>query len=156
MADITYTVTEISPEEISGFEQYSEEDKDLLNSFEINNLFDPSKNHIELGIFDFSNNLLEYDSNYKNYYQLGNAQSAGRSGASTLTIDPVKDTQAYGYELGGVILLYHLLNDLYTVNNSSTEFFIESISEDRTELRLLAVSLTDNEIVNLTAQIKSN
>ena len=156
MADITYQVVEISSEEIPGFEQYSEDDKGLLNSFEINNLFDPSKNHIELGIFDLSDNLLEYDQDYKSYYQLENAQSAGRSGASILTVDPVKDSITYGYDLGGVVLLYHLLNDLYTVNNSTTEFFIESISEDRTELRLLAVSLTDNEIVNLTAQIKSN
>lgn len=156
MADITYEVIEVSPEEITGFEQYSESDKDLLNSFEINNVFNPSRNHIEVSILDFTNNLLEHDVNYKNYYQLENAQSAGRSGASILTVDPVKDSILYGYDLGGVILLYHFLNDLYTVDNTSTEFFIESISEDRTELRLLAVSLTDTQTVDLTEQIKSN
>ena len=154
MADITYTVDGSSPENIPGFEQYSQNDKELINSFEVNNVFDPSKNYIELHIFSLSDELLESDAQYTNYSQLGNAQSTG-GGASVLTVDPVYDSRIYGYDLGGVKLLYHFLNDLYTVNNTTTEFFIESISLDRTELRLLPVSLTDSDVVKFTAGIQN-
>jgi len=40
MADITYTVNQDDPNSIQGFEQFSQADKDLIGTFEINNLFD--------------------------------------------------------------------------------------------------------------------
>ena len=150
MADITYIVTDSTPEEISGFEQYSESDKNLIESYQINSLFDPQKHFSEIHIYSTTNNLLESNSNYTGYRFLGNAQSAGKPGASTLSIDPVADSIAYGYPNGGVILLYHFINDLFTSDKSTAEFFINGISEDRTELRLLASTL-DNSVVEQIA-----
>jgi hypothetical protein len=150
MADITYTVTDSSPEIIPGFEQYSEADKSLIDSFEINNLFDPQKHFSELHIYSTTDTLLESDSNYTRYKFLGNAQSAGKPGASNLTIDPVSDSIEYGYTNGGVKLLYHFINDLFTPDKSTAEFFINAISEDRTELRLLASTL-DSSAIQQTA-----
>jgi hypothetical protein len=155
MADITYIVNEDAPENITGFEQYSQNDKELLNSFEVNSTFNPSKNYMELHIFSLSDELLESDAEYTNFTQLGNAQSVRTSGASILTVDPVYDSRIYGYDLGGVKLLYHFLNDLYTVNNTTTEFFIESISADRTEVRLLPVTLKDSDVVTFTEAVKN-
>ena len=155
MADITYRVNEDAPENIPGFEQYSQNDKELINSFEVNSTFDPGKNYMELHIFSLSDELLESDAEYTNYAQLGNAQSAGSSGASVLTVDPVYDSRIYGYDLGGVKLLYHFLNDLYTVDKTITEFFIESLSTDRTEVRLLPVTLTDSDVVRFTEGVKN-
>jgi hypothetical protein len=43
MADITYTVTDSLPEDITGFEQFSQSDNNLIGSFQINNLFNPQK-----------------------------------------------------------------------------------------------------------------
>jgi hypothetical protein len=150
MADITYTVTDSSPEQISGFEQYSESDKNLIESYQINSLFDPEKHFSEIHIYSTANDLLESNSNYVGYKFLGNAQSAGKPGASVLTVDPVADSIAYGYPNGGVTLLYHFINDLFTSGKSTAEFFINGISEDRTELRLLASTL-DNSAVEQTA-----
>ena len=155
MADITYRVNEDAPENIPGFEQYSQNDRELINSFEVNNVFDPGKNYMELHIYSLSDELLESDTEYTNYTQLGNAQSAGSSGASILTVDPIYDSRIYGYDLGGVKLLYHFLNDLYTVDKTTTEFFIESISTDRTEVRLLPVTLKDSDVVKFTAGVKN-
>lgn len=154
MADITYTVTENSPENIPGFEQYSQNDKELINSFEVNSVFNPSKNYVELHILSLSDELLESDYQYTNFIQLGNAQSTS-GGASVLTVDPVYDSRIYGYDLGGVKLLYHFLNDVFTLNNNTSEFFIENISPDRTEVRLLPVSLRDSDIVKFTAEVKN-
>jgi hypothetical protein len=116
MADITYIVNQDLPENIAGFEQYSQQDRELLTSFTVNNVFNPSKNYIELHILSLSDELLESDNTYSNFTQLGNAQSAGQAGVSVLTVDPVYDSRIYGYDLGGVKLLYHFLNDLYTTD----------------------------------------
>ena len=150
MADITYTLTDSLPEEISGFEQYSDIDKNLIESFRINSLFDPQKHFTEIHIYSIADELLESDSNYNRYKLLGNAQSTGNNGASVLTIDPIADSINYGYTNGGVKVLYHFINDLFTPDKSTAEFFINGISDDRTELRLLASTL-DGSIVEQTA-----
>jgi len=154
MADITYTVNQDDPNSIDGFEQFSQADKNLIGTFEVNNLFDSSKNLAEVHILSLSDEILESDYNYSNYKLLGNAQSAGKSGASILSIDPIEDSKLYGYQYGGVKLLYHFLNDLYTNTKEKIPFYIESISPDRTELRLQSLDLTSDDIKLYTQAIK--
>ena len=155
MADITYTVNQDNPENISGFEQFSQADTQLVNKFEINSLFIPTKNYIELHILDLVDEILQSDYNYISYKELGNAQSAGKEGASILTINPVEDIEKYGYDTGDVKLLYHFLNDLYTPDNKQANFFIEEISPDRTELKLQTFELAEEEVVRYTQEIKN-
>lgn len=155
MADITYTVIQDSPETIQGFEQYSEKDLGLVESFQINNIFDPSKHQAELHVLTLSDDLLESNYDYKAYKLLANAQSAGKEGASVLTLDPVQDVKDLGYESGDVKLLYHFLNDLYSDSRISTQFYIEDISPDRTELRLSTLSLTPEQVLTFTNTLKS-
>ena len=155
MADIVYTVNQDSPENITGFEQYSQEDRALVSSFQINSIFDPANNYSELHILSLSDELLESDYTYTGFTQLGNAQSAGQTGASVLTIDPIADSKAYGYDSGGVKLLYHFLDDLYTTNNTTVEFFIQEISQDRTELVLSTLNLTAEQLTTTTSAIKT-
>lgn len=155
MADILYTVNQELPENILGFEQYSQEDRNLVNSFQINSTFNPTVNYSELHILSLSDELLESTYNYTGYTQLGNAQSAGQLGASVLTVDPVADSIAYGYENGGVKLLYHFLDDLYTTTEKTVEFYIQDISQDRTELSLSTLHLTLEEVNATTSTIKS-
>jgi hypothetical protein len=156
MADIVYTVNQDSPEAIAGFEQYSQEDKALVSSFQINSLFDPAKHYSELHILSLADDLLESTYTYNSYKLLGNAQSAGQAGASVLTIDPIADSRAYGYENGGVKLLYHFLDDLYSEDTNTVEFFIQDISPDRTELSLSTLNLTPEVVATITARIKAN
>ena len=155
MADINYIVNQDSPETIAGVEKYSEADKALVTSYQVNSLFDSNKNTVELHILSLADELLESEYNYANYKQLGNAQSAGKEGASILTIDPIQDSKAYGYELGGIKLLYHFINDLFSINNSTVEFYIESISEDRTELIVNSLQLTQEDLVKYTDTVKN-
>ena len=156
MADIVYTVNQDSPETIAGFEQYSQEDKALVSSFQINSVFDPAKHYSELHILSLANDLLESTYTYSSYKLLGNAQSAGQAGASVLTIDPIQDSKAYGYENGGVKLLYHFLDDLYSQDTNTVEFYIQSISPDRTELSLSTLNLTPEVVAAITSNIKNN
>ena len=155
MSDITYTARQDSPESIQGFEQYQSTDTNIINSYQVNNLFDTTKHIAQVHILDLADTLLESRYNYTRYTLSANAQSAGRTGASILTINPIDDALAYGYSYGGIKLLYHFLSDLYTQDNSTLEFYIDSISEDRKELSLLTLNLTADEVTTYTQQIKA-
>jgi hypothetical protein len=155
MAEITYVLNQETPENIPGFEQYQDSDKYLIPSYQINSLFDSTKNYVQLHIVDFADNLLSSKYNFRQYSLSLNAASAGKEGASVLTLDPIKDSLYYGYSTGGIKLLYHFLSDLYTDTFETLEFYIDSISADRTELSLLTYKLTPEEIVKYTEAIKT-
>lgn len=155
MADITYTVNQDSPENLQGFEQYSDKDLGLVDSFQINNVFDPTKHFAELHVLSLSDDLIESNYNYSGYKLLSNAQSAGQEGASILTVDPVQDVKDLGYDNGEVKLLYHFLNELYTDSKVQTQFYIEDISPDRTELRLGTLALTPEQIIAYTGELRA-
>ena len=72
-----------------------------------------------------------------------------------LTIDPIQDSLFYGYSFGGVKLLYHFLDDLYTIDNTISDFYIDSISPDRTEVKLLTNSILPENLVKITDSIKT-
>ena len=127
MADIIYTVNQDSPESIIGFEQYSQEDRALVDSFQINSTFNPTRDYCELHILSLSDELLESTYDYRGYKQALAAQSAGQAGTSAVTIDPIEDSKAYGYGEGGVKLLYHFLSDLYSQDRSKINFYIQLI-----------------------------
>ena len=155
MADINYTVSQDVPENINGFEQYSQEDRALISSFQINSVFDPEKNYVELHILSLSDELLESDYLYNRHKQLGNAQSAGQGGASVLTIDPIADSTSYGYDGGGVKLLYHFLDDLYTNDKTTKQFYIQEISPDRTEILVNSLDITQQDLTGYTTNVKN-
>ena len=155
MADIIYTVNQDSPENIEGFEQYSQEDRALVSSFQINNTFNPTKNYSELHILSLSDELLESDYNYVRYKQAAASQAAGQDGTSALTIDPIEDSKAYGYTNGGTKLLYHFLDDLYSQDRTEVQFYIQDISVDRTEISLATLSIQPDDLVNITSAIKT-
>jgi hypothetical protein len=155
MADIIYTVNQDSPESIVGFEQYSQEDRALVDSFQINSTFNPTRDFSELHILSLSDELLESIYDYRGYKQAPAAQSAGQDGTSAITIDPIEDSKANGYGEGGVKLLYHFLSDLYTQDRSKINFYIQDISADRTELSLSTLILSSEEVLTLTSAIKA-
>jgi len=155
MANITYTVNQDTPQSIPNIEVFSQEDTTLVNNFQINQLFDSNKHSVELHIYNLAGELIESDYNYINYKELGNAASAGKEGASILTVDPVADVELYGYGNGDVKLLYNFIDDLYAENRSTVEFFIDSISPDRTELKLKTFNLTSEQVLSFTSAVKT-
>ena len=106
----------------------SDKQKSLVSSIDQNQVFTLPDSFIELGIYSFSNIQLNYIDNYKRYKLLQNAQSAGKAGATILTIDPVKDAIDLGYETGDVRILYTFLDNLYSNEKEKGQFFINSIN----------------------------
>ena len=155
MAEIKYTAKRDIPGNIAGVERYSTEDTQLISSFEVNSSFDTSKHVVELHLLSLSDDILFSEYDYRGYKQLGNAQSSGQEGASVLTIDPIQDSISFDYGNGGIKLLYHFLNDLFTDDTSAAELYIQDISPDRTELKLASLALSPTDLERFTNVIKS-
>jgi len=143
MAETRYTVLQSTLDGV-GYENYSAEDRSVVDSFVINSAYDEAKHNIELHIYGLDGTLLDSNLDYRGAQQLQGAENG-----SNLSIDPERDALSAGYDQGGVKLLYNFLNNL-----SPEEFFIQEISADRTELKVLPVSPT-YDATDLVNQIKS-
>lgn len=121
-------------------------DAELINSYEIKNVFNTTQANVRLDITNLEGDLITTEEYFKDYSLLGNAQSAGEAGASTLTIDIERDIDKYGFQGGDVRLLYSFTNNLFSESQFGGQFFIESISSDRTEFRALASNIPDAKV----------
>lgn len=152
MPRYNYKVSTIDP---VGLEKISDIDLRLINSFTINSTFIPFENNVEIHIYSEEDTLIYSNPNYINHSYLQGSSTAGTVGASEITLDPIFDIQAIGYPEGGVKLVYNFLDNLYSNTKDGGEFFIEEISSDRREIRLLTNQLSQEEVVATTAAIQA-
>ena len=155
MSEFKYKIEELELGSLNQSSKIKKEDKDLVSTYEINNLFEPGQANVEFSIYGVDNTLLEFEPYFKDFSQLLNAQSAGKLGASVLTIDPVRDIVKYGYDTGDVRVLYTFTNNLFAESQKGGEFFIESLSPDKTEIRALSTTLSDDQLQEYVDIVKS-
>ena len=151
MPQNNYTVNLIDPE---GLETYSAKDTEIVDSFTINSEFEAFENKIEFHVYSLDGVLLTSDFGYNRQSYLGSSQQNPDGKILEMCIDPVEDIQKYGFSSGDVKVVYNFIDDLYTENKVAVQFFIEEISEDRTELRLLTNQIPDSNVVETTNKIK--
>ena len=155
MAKIEYNIFKINPDSLSGFRALSNEDVQLLVSAEISKTFKPNDNFIELSYFTLSGVRLETITNYTNYSILSGDRINNESGNSEIGIDVEQDFLSYGYQGQEVKALYNFLDYPYSNTTSPQDFYIESISPDRTEVRLVSVNLGASQVLETTNQLIS-
>lgn len=144
MAQFKYTVSEADPISLVEYEKYSTLDTQLIDNFEINSEFSPTEHYIEAHYYSLSDSYLTTTRFYRNYKQILDNSSAGKFGTNSITVDPVEDIISNGYEKQGAKVLYVFLNDLFAQGKDlATEFYIDSISYDRTEIKATSLSITD-------------
>jgi len=136
-------------------QEYQSRDTGLITSYDVNSVFVPEKHNIELHVYSIDGELLESNHNYVDQSYLQGSETSGESGASRLTLKPEQDALNLGYEYGGIKLSYNFLDNLFSELKSNVDFFIEEISQDRTELRLLTTKLTDEQVITSVEEIKT-
>ena len=146
MAKYIYDISQLELVNNPKANNFKPEDSELITSYEIKNVFNTTQANVRLDFISLDDDLILSENYYKDYALLGNAQSAGQSGASALTIDIEKDLEKYGFETGDVRVLYSFTNNLFSEGQFGGDFFIESISSDRTEFRALARDLDDKKV----------
>lgn len=144
MQNTTYKTYQVD----SNGKKYQDQDTELISGYDINSLFVPEKHHIELHVYSIDGELLQSNHNFTDQAYLQGAETAGTAGASKLTLNPEKDALNLGYEYGGIRMSYNFTDNLFSELKSNTDFFIEEISPDRTEVRLLTTKLTDEQLTS--------
>lgn len=155
MAKIDFKVLPLFPEQVTDIQRFEPKDVLLFGDFKVNNTFSVNNNSIELHAYSQTGTLLKSDYNYKGYSFLQTAAGAGKSGESTINVDPVQDSITLGYNSGGIRLVYNFINNLFSPTNKNPLFYIESISSDRTEVRLLTTQLPNEFVLRTTDGIRS-
>ena len=148
MAKIKYNITELKNQQDFQPDILSDDEKLLVNSYDVNTLFNPAKNFIRLEIKSLDGTTVESVPNLIEFSLLQNAQSAGKIGASRITLDPVQNIKSSNLEGSDVILHYRFLNTILSSQKFGGDLFIKEISPDRTEIRLVSSQLTDEELVS--------
>jgi uncharacterized protein (TIGR02145 family) len=158
--------------------RYTEEDKILLSSKKLQENFGGKDDYIEYYIYDISGNLLNTDYRYLSYklpsdigltpppfpsnttgdIQTNNVGITSTSLSNTsslypiIEIDPIKDLQTTGYSTGEFLVRYNFFSNKIS-NFSELSLFIKEISQDRTELRIVSLTLTNEEIEKLALSL---
>lgn len=146
MAKKTYTSIEIPYSDINSNLYIDSSVDNLVENYSINNFFSQPKHILNLEIYSLDNVLIYERLDYPKYSQLLNAAGAGQDGASAININPVEDAIESGFDNGDVNVVYKFLNNPFSDSKFGGNFFIESISPDRTEFRALSTELTDKQI----------
>ena len=155
MAEFKYILKTIDPGTLVKTGMIEEDQKNLVDSFSVNSLFDSNKNVANLKIFSLNDDLLLEDSDYRRYSLTGAGSGALTTGSSVLTVDPSADVKHYEYETGDVKLVYSFTDDIFSDTKKPIRHFIESVSADRTEIRALTNELTDKDYSSLINQFKN-
>ena len=155
MAKIDFKVLPLFPEQVTDIQRFEPKDVLLFGDFKVNNTFSVNNNSIELHAYSQTGTLLKSDYNYKGYSFLQTAAGAGKSGESTINVDPVQDSITLGYNSGGIRLVYNFINNLFSPTNKNPLFYIESISRDRKEVRLLTTQLPNEFVLQTTEGIRN-
>lgn len=154
MDQYKYNITLIEPESITQTDTISLADDSLISDFTVNSSYDLTKDYIELHYYTLDGRLLLSIEDYKNARTTQDSETANESTLNTLTLQVEEDVINAGYIEGDINVIYNFLTDPYTINSSRATFFIEEISSDRTEIRLLSVNLDNQFLIEKTAEAK--
>ena len=135
------------------FQEYNIKDLELVNSNTISRNFGEGDDYIEYFIYDLNNNLLISNYNLTNF-SIKNSDVLNNTG-NILVLDPEQDAKNEGYDRGSVNITYNFFRKLF---NSSLEnrFWIQEISTDRTELRVLRQDLSNDQLQELFNEYNLN
>jgi hypothetical protein len=144
MAEII-NITPLNPTTFE-FQEYSVNDTSLITSVEVENLFNPTTDHIEYFVYDLNGTILTSNViGYNGYRLLDNV----------LTIYPEIDLTTQGFTEGQYNTLYNFVSNKLA-SDPNNNYFISQISPDRTEVRLDTTSIPDFLVISSSIELTNN
>ena len=153
MANIEHKIIQLNSDSLSNLDSIPQDDANLLESVDIVNTFITEDNFIELNFFSLDGERISSIENYTNYSILTGDTINGKKGTKEVSIDVLEDFKQYNSETSEAIALYNFLDYSYSDKNSTEDFYIESISPDRTEIRLVSVDLSPDAVLSYTNKL---
>ena len=145
----TVTLNPINPITFE-YQDYSNQDDNLIVNFTIEPTFDPLQNYVTSFIYNLNNEVISSNEiNFKGYSIIDNQ----------VVLNPELDIENAGLEEGQYNIVYNFIN-----NELSSSYFqrlyIDQISTDRTEVRLNTTQIPNLNLIeganSLISQIQSN
>lgn len=155
MAKIEHSIIELNADTFSNLDSISQEDANLLEPVDIISTFITEDNFIELNYLSLNGEMLSSIEDYTNYSILTGDTINGKKGTKEISIDVLEDFKQYNSNSSEVIALYNFLDYSYSDQNSAEDFYIESISPDRTEIRLVSLNLPASSVQEYTNKLIS-
>ena len=138
MVEIKYNIFEIDSNSLLRLDVVSDDNlKSYLEEVTVPGTFIPNEDFIELSYYTLDKTQLLSVNNYTRYSVLSGDSKTSVQGNSEIAIDPLEDYKIYYNDSSEVKALYHFLRNPFRVQDTDSTFSIESISPDRTELRLI-------------------
>lgn len=156
MLKYRYKFLPTQPKEVVEQDSFNPADSLLLEDFKVNNNFDQANDYIELHYYTLDGRILKSIPNYTNITSAQDSETAIDGALSTITLGTEDDIKTSGYEAGDVFLYYNFFTDPFTDGSGTAKFFIEEISPDRTEIRLLSTKITNENIQSYTDEFKED
>jgi hypothetical protein len=127
-------------------QNYTVADESLISYYTEDVTFDPTEDYLEYYVLDLNKNILfSNTAGYPNYKIHG----------TEILIDPQNDLELQGYEEGQYYTVYNFLKRKLDSSPNST-FYIESISTDRTEIRLNTTQIPNYNLITLTEELEAS
>ena len=146
MARYNYKFTPVDSTTFLIRDTLSERDDELIADFQINSAFNEVTDFIELHYYSLDGRLLKSIPFYTNTTAPQDAETGNQGTLNSLFLGTENDLKISGFEFGDVYLHYNFLSDTFTETSAKSEFFIEEISPDRTEIRLLSTEQSNDSI----------
>ena len=116
MAKVTYTLLDRPLGSITDNEKYSDADISLIDNYEINKQYNFEKNYIESHFYSIYNTRLLSVYDYELPTEvIVNNEDKSTTNVSQLTLKPQDIAIEYGFVQTDVAIVFHFLNDLYTI-----------------------------------------
>jgi hypothetical protein len=157
MAKVTYTLLDRPLSSITDNEKYSEADLSLIDNYEINKQYNFDKHYIESHFYSIYNTRLLSVYDYEiSTDVIPNNEDLSTANVSQLSLRPADIAVEYGFVQTDVSIVFHFLNDLYTIDNAKQSFYIQDISQDRKEILLYSDKVETNQLINITEDLKDH
>ena len=151
MVDIKYKLYQIDSETLSKVQYFTDSNlESVVDPVEIPTAFRANEDLVELNYFTLDGVLLKTVNNYREYSILSGNKLDGIEGSSELSIDPLEDYKKYNDGVSEVKAVYNFLRNSYRTNNENQVFYIESISTDRREVRIISRKLNATKVKEIT------
>jgi hypothetical protein len=150
------TVTPLNPDNLET-QVYSPQDLSLLSIENSTSTFNPSLNYVEYTIQSLDGSYQLTNHGFTDYQVIGNLAFSDPSSNTTYEIglDPEKNLLKAGFSQGDYNVIYSFFNNELNSSFDGQNYFIKSISPDRTEVRLASNVLSNFLIENLVKNFKT-
>jgi len=148
-------ITPLDPNNLE-IQSYSPQDLGLLSTEFSPSTFNPSIHYVEYTIQSLDRSYTLTDHNFTGYQVIANTIN-GASGFSTtyeIDLDPEKNLLDAGFFQGSYNTIYNFFSNELGSSFEGQNYYLKSISPDRTEVRLASNILTNFEIEDLINQFK--